>query len=43
MQGPSQTGLPKFKIFNRLNQNAKIVRISEYERWRMAKYWGATF
>ena len=28
----SQTVLPKFKIFIRLNQKAKIFRIGEYER-----------
>ena len=39
MKGPFQTVLLKFKIFNCLNQNAKFVRISKYERLRMAKYW----
>ena len=32
MGGSSQTGFPKFKIFNRLNQKAKIFIIGEYER-----------
>ena len=35
---PSQTSFPKFKIFKRLNQKAKIFGIDEYKRWRMAKF-----
>ena len=40
--GPSQTGFPKFKIFNRLNQKAKIFKTGDYERWRMAKFLDTT-
>ena len=29
---PSQTGFPKFKNFNRLNQKAKILGTGDYER-----------
>ena len=32
MEGPSQTGFPKFKNFNRLNQKAKIFILGEYEK-----------
>ena len=39
---PSQTGFPKFKNFNRLNQKAKIFRTGDYERWRMAKFLDTT-
>ena len=38
MGGPSQTGFPKFKLFNRLNQKAKFFRTGDYERWRMATF-----
>ena len=42
MGDPSQTGFPKFKIFNRLNQKAKIFRTGDYERWRTAKFFDTT-
>ena len=31
MQGHSQTGFPTFKIFNRLNKNAKKVNMKDGE------------
>ena len=42
MGGPSQTGFPKFKIFDRLNQKAKIFWTGDYEKWRTAKFLNAT-
>ena len=42
MGDSSHMGLPNFKIFNRLKQKAKIFKIGEHERWRMAKFLGIT-